>query len=98
MIQSVRISRLNAELGARKALLGALIDLVNVELEGKVSSATFDRRSCSFGIGIVEVFQLNSVVVALLLASAITGNGILVELRLIENNNLGASVYALNIL
>ena len=76
-----------------------MINLVYVELESKVSGTALYGRSCSFGIGVVGVLELNRVVVALLpLANAITDNGILVELRLIEDNNLRIGVYVGDIL
>ena len=44
LVLSVRISGLDGEDGARKALLGALIDLVEVELEGEVGDGVLDRQ------------------------------------------------------
>ena len=76
-----------------------MINLVYVELESKVSGTALYGRSRSLGIGIIGVLELNRVVVALLpLTIAITSNGILVELRLIEDNNLRIGVYVGDIL
>jgi len=99
LIQSVRISRLDAKLSALKALFGALVNLIEVKLEGKISSAALDRRACLLGRRVVGVFELYSVVIAFLsITVTIAGNGILIELCPVKDNNLCVGVYALNIL
>ena len=95
----VLIGRLDGEDGAPKALLGTLVNLLEFELECEVGNGVLDRLAHARAIRIVGVLKRNGVGVAAHAAvSRVADHGVAVKLGLVEDNNLGARGYALDLL